>query len=114
MMRHQVLEEIKPEQGNLGQNATLLRNAGSQHVIEGRNPVGSYEQQAIIIQTVNVTDFAAGMKFEFREVGLQENGIEKLGAHASILQLKIVAYSSLPEIFVNRINHEPAAMKRDP
>jgi hypothetical protein len=30
----------------------------------------------LVVKPVNIADFAAGMKFKFREVCLQENGIE--------------------------------------
>ena len=33
------------------------------------------------IQIVDVADFAAGVQFQFGEVGLQQNGVEKFRAH---------------------------------
>ena len=56
------------------------------------------------VEIVHVADFAAGVKLEFREVSTQQNGIEELGAHVGILQLENVAYSNLPEIFVNDLS----------
>jgi hypothetical protein len=50
---------------------------------------------------VNVAHLAAGEKFKFREICLQENGIESFGSHEESLDVKTVAYSSRSEIFVN-------------
>jgi len=54
-----------------------------------------------VVHTVQIANLAAGVNLEFREVCLHKDGVEKFGSHDEILQTKIVAYSSPPEIFVN-------------
>jgi hypothetical protein len=76
VIRHNTLQEIEPEKGDLGQHASLVRNAGCQHVIEGRDAVGCDKKQVVIIQAVNVTHLTAGMKFEFWEICCQKDGVE--------------------------------------
>jgi hypothetical protein len=45
------------------------------------------------------------MKVEFGKIGLQENVIEKFGAHDEILQVRGEAYSSWSEKIVNDSHH---------
>jgi hypothetical protein len=79
----------------------LYWDASREHIVESRYTVGGHEEQAVIIQFVNVANLATGVEFEFRDVGCEQNGAEELGCHEEILQVKIVAYSNLTEIFVN-------------
>src|SRR5580658_8270947 len=81
MVRNDVRKKVKPEQRNLRQHPPLMRDAGRQHVVESRNAVGRDEQQALIIQLINIAYLAAGMKFKVREIGLQHHGIEKFRCH---------------------------------
>ena len=81
MVGHKVAQKIKPEKRNLRQHPALVRDAGGQHVIKRGDAVGGHEQQPVFIQMVDVAHFAAGMQFQFGEVGLQQNGVEKLRAH---------------------------------
>ena len=74
---HDVLQEVEPEQRNLGQHLSLVWNAGRQNVVESRNAIGGDEQQAVAVQTINVANLAAGVKLEIREFGVQEDGVEK-------------------------------------
>ena len=70
MVGNDVGKEVEPEQRNLAQDAALVRNAGGQHIIEGGNAVGGDEQQALVIELVNVADLSAGMKLEVGKVCL--------------------------------------------
>ena len=65
-----VLQEVEPEQGELGQHSTLLRNAGGQHIIECGDPIGRDEQQMIVVDPVNVANFPAGVQLQVRKVSI--------------------------------------------
>ncbi len=73
MVGHDVLQEIEPEQRELGQHASLLRDAGGQHVIERRDAVGGDKQQVVVADLVQVADLAAGEELEVGKIGLQKN-----------------------------------------
>ncbi len=94
MVGYQVTKQIEPEKRNLSQYTSFVRDPGSEHVIEGGDAIGGYEQQSLPIQDVHIAHFTAGVEFEFREVCLQKHRVEKLGVHHEILQAEIVAYSS--------------------
>ena len=81
MVGHQVAKKLKPEKRNLGQHPALVRDAGGQHVVKRGNAIGGHEQQTVLIQMVNVAHLAAGVQLQFGEVGLQQNGVEKLRVH---------------------------------
>ena len=81
MVGNKVAKKFKPEERNLRQHPALVRDAGSQHVIECGDAIGGHKQQPICIQGVDVADFSAGVQFQFGEVGLQQNGVEKFRAH---------------------------------
>src|SRR5271167_1198805 len=104
MVGHEVAEEIEPEERNLGQDAALMGNASGQHIVECRDAIGGNKEKMFIIEMVHIPHFTAGVQFQFREVGVKQNGVEKLRAHDGILQLENVAYSNLPEIFVNGLS----------
>jgi hypothetical protein len=57
------------------------------------------------VELVHIADLTAGVELEFGEGSAKQNGVEKLGAHVGILQLENVAYSILPEIFVNDLSY---------
>ena len=82
-----------------------MGNASGQDVVECRDAVGGDEQQLLVVDVVDVANLAAGVKVEIGEVGSQENGIEKFGAHDEILQVRGEAYSSWSENFVNDSDH---------
>src|ERR1700761_9353908 len=71
---HHVLQEIEPEQRELGEHASFVRDPGSEHVIEGGDAVGSDEQKMIAIDLVNVADLAARVELQFWDVGVQQYG----------------------------------------
>ena len=67
-----VLQEIEPEQGELGQHAALLRDAGGQHIVEGGDAVGGDEEQMIVTDQIKVADFPAGEKLQAGKISMQE------------------------------------------
>ena len=95
MVRHDVLQKVEPEQRNLGQHSALVRNAGREDVVERRNAVGGHEEQAVVIQPVNIPNLPAGVKLKFRDSQFAERTESRTcGLMREILQAKIVAYSS--------------------
>ena len=70
MVGHDIGEVIEPEHRNLVQYASLMRDAGGQNVVEGRNAVGRDEKQLLVANAVHVSHLAAGVKLEVGEVGL--------------------------------------------
>src|ERR1700681_2787250 len=79
MVGHEVAEEIEPEEGNLGQYASLMWNASGQHIVESRDAIGGNEEKMLTVEIVHIPDLTAGVQFQFREVGAKQNGVEKLG-----------------------------------
>ena len=65
-----VRKKVEPEQRDLAQHASLMRNAGAKHIIEGRNSVCGHEQQLFAVEFVDVANFSASVKLEVREVCL--------------------------------------------
>ncbi len=70
MVGDDVGEVVEPEQRELGEDASLVGDAGGQNVVEGRNPVGGDEEQLLVADGVDVADLAAGVKVEIGEVSL--------------------------------------------
>ena len=101
MVRRKILQQLEPEQRNLRQNPALMRDAGGKNIVERGDAVGSYEQEVLVIQAVNIAYFAARVQLQLWIVGLQKNGIEEFGAHDVILAAKNFAYSNWREKFVN-------------
>ena len=58
-------EEREPVAGEAGQDAALVRDLGRQDDVEGRDAVGGDEQQALVVDLVDVADLAG------RDVGLR-------------------------------------------
>ena len=71
VIRHDILQEVEPEQRELGQNTALQRNSGRKDVVESREAVGRYEQQMIFVGDIHISNFAAGIKLQVAEVGAQ-------------------------------------------
>ena len=56
--RDEVTQKIKPKNGKLRENPSLVGDAGGEHVIERRNAIGGNDQE-LIADAVYVADFAA-------------------------------------------------------
>ena len=70
MIRNQIFEQIEPEQRNLRKDIAFVRNAGTQNMIECRNPIGRHQQKSAIYR-VQVAHLAAPEQGNFAKVGLQ-------------------------------------------
>ena len=68
VVRNDVGEVVEPEQGNLAQHASLMRDAGGQNVVESGNTVGGHKKQLLVADAVDVAHLAAGVELEIREV----------------------------------------------
>ena len=60
MVGNNILKHIHPEQGDLVQNNTLVRNGTSHHDIEGAHTVGRHDEQGFIVHRINIADLATG------------------------------------------------------
>ena len=77
MVRNEIAKKFEPEQRNLREYVSLVRDAGGQHVVKGRDAVGGYEQQASAPRRYTSRTFPLGMEFEVGKVSTQKNGVEK-------------------------------------
>ena len=66
---HDVGQLFEPEQRNLGEDLSLVRNGRGQHDVEGRETVGGDNQQ-LVAELVDVANFAAPAKFQSWKIGL--------------------------------------------
>ena len=102
MVGNEVSEKVEPEQGDLREHAALMRNAGCQHVVECGDAIGGNKEQVVAVEIVDVSDFAAGEKFQICVAGFEENGVEDVRAHdVESNREKTVAYSIRASGFVN-------------
>jgi hypothetical protein len=60
MVRDKLLRPREPERGETGEHAALVRDLGRKDHIEGRDPVGGDEQQALVVEGVQLAHLAAG------------------------------------------------------
>ena len=68
-----VLQKLKPEQRNLGENLAFARDSAAQHVIEGGNPVACHQQQRAV-HVIKVAHFATPQQRCRSQVGFEECG----------------------------------------
>ena len=68
-----VAQEIEPENGKLGQDLALVRNAGGQDVVERRDAVGGDNQQ-LSVHAIDVAHFALRVPFDSRQFGMEDDG----------------------------------------
>src|SRR5262249_14168943 len=64
-----ILEVVEPEGRHLRQDLTLVRNRSGENHIERRKTVGGHDEE-MLTQVVDVTDFAATVKFHTWKIGL--------------------------------------------
>ena len=76
MIANDVFQKLKPEDRELGEHFALVRYAGRENVIECRDAIGSDEDQALVIQLINVSDLAARQKRESFNFGLDDDGVQ--------------------------------------
>jgi hypothetical protein len=75
VVRHDAGEKVEPEKRNLRQHPAFVRNARGQNVVKSGDAIGGDEKQALVVNLVNITHLAAGVKLEFGEVSSQQDGI---------------------------------------
>jgi hypothetical protein len=68
-----VVELAEPEVGNPGQDLALARDRVGQHHVEGRQAIGGDDQQALVIDGVDVADLALVQQFQGRN-GVMAHG----------------------------------------
>ena len=59
VVRHEVARLREPERREPGEHAALVGDLGRQHDVEGRDPVARDEQQAVVVERVQLADLAA-------------------------------------------------------
>jgi hypothetical protein len=68
----EVLEEVEPEEGELGEDAALIGNAGAEDMIEGGDAIRGDEEEVGVrigwVDGVDVADFAFGEKGDWGKV----------------------------------------------
>ncbi len=67
MRWRQVAQKVEPENGKLGQDLALVRDAGGKNVVECRDAVGS-DNQKLLANAINIAHFAVGVKFDARKI----------------------------------------------
>ena len=65
-------QQPKPEQAQLGEDLSLVRDAVGQDPVEGADSIGADDQQGLT-QVINVANFAATQR-QAGKVGLQDDG----------------------------------------
>ncbi len=71
-----VLEEIEPEEGELGKDASLVGDAGGEDVVEGGDAIGGDEEEVgggVGTESVDVAHLAAGEQRKRAEIGLEQS-----------------------------------------
>ena len=67
MVRDYVSELLEPEFGESSQHFAFALNRRRQYAIESGNPIGRNNQQALVVDFVDVTNFATAMQFQIRQ-----------------------------------------------
>ena len=81
MVGYDAPQKIEPEQGNLRQHSSLVRNPRRKDIIEGGYAIGSNEQQPVIGQGIHIPDLAAHVYLKIWKFCSEKNGIEKFRSH---------------------------------
>ena len=59
MVRDELLRAREPESGETGEHAALVRDLGRKDHVESRDPVGGDEQQALVVEGVELAHLPA-------------------------------------------------------
>jgi hypothetical protein len=68
---HDIAQQLKPEERELGQDFAFAGNAGGEHVVEGGDAVRGDEEERFA-DGIKVADFAAREQRKAGEIGLGE------------------------------------------
>src|SRR4051794_12820837 len=67
VVRHELARAREPEPGEAGEHASLVGDLGRQDYVEGRDAVAGDEEQALVVECVELADFpAADVRRGFR------------------------------------------------
>ena len=72
VVRDRVLEQVEPEERELGEDAALVGDAGGEDVVEGGDAVGGDEEKLVVAEVVDVAHLAAGGERKIAEAGLEK------------------------------------------
>src|SRR5258708_1869912 len=72
MVRDGGLEEVEPEEGELGEDLALVGYAAAENMVEGGDAVAGDEEELIAGEGVDVADLAAGCEGKIAEIGLEK------------------------------------------
>ncbi len=60
VVRHELARPREPERGQAREHAPLVRDVGGQDDVEGRDPVARDEQEALLVECVDLADLSRG------------------------------------------------------
>src|SRR5260370_31071063 len=72
MVRDGELEEVEPEEGELGEDLSLVGYSATQNMVEGGDAVAGDEEELIAGEAVDVADLAACCEGKIAEIGLEK------------------------------------------
>ena len=73
MVRDDGLEEVEPEEGELGKDLSLVGYSAAQNMVEGGDAVAGDEEELIVGEGVDVANLAAGCEGKIAEIGLEKS-----------------------------------------
>ena len=73
MVRDGGLEEVEPEERELGEDLAFVGNSAAQDMVEGGDAVAGDEEKLIAGERVDVADLAAGGEGKRAEIGLEKS-----------------------------------------
>ena len=68
MVRHQVVEQVEPPQGELGEHPALVGDLGGQHPVVGGHAVAGDHHEVARLVPVEITHFAGVQMYQPRDV----------------------------------------------
>ena len=70
MVSNDVLAKIKPEKGKGSEDSPFLWNATGDDHIEGRNPVGSHDEE-LVTQVINIPHLSSFEELKTFQIGIK-------------------------------------------
>jgi len=93
MVRHQGLESLEPELGELAQQLAFIRDRVRQHAIKSREAVTRNEHQ-LVAEIVDIAHLPAGDKLNIGHLGLENSGrgfLRHRRLHGDLIECKNLA-----------------------
>src|SRR5688500_18527441 len=101
MIRDHRRREIEPESRKLAKHGALIRDAGREDNVKGREAVRSYDQQPPVAEIIGVADLAA--VGPVRQRGVKKNGHEmSLSGERTRLRIDRT-FSQMPAVASRRL-----------